>query len=442
MQYSVFLSALSALLFATMTTAQTPIRINMHIIGFDVDVATETQLRNIAAAGDGRYYSANNEADLNQALGQAVGMPNQGAQATQSNESEANNSAGKANPIAASGTVAGTINPLRDHDWYRFDVPRQGRLKLRLSGPTNLDLSFRLFNADIRDLSGWRSAPGVGADNEDLLHLKQPGTYYLEIADGHDDAETTESYTLTLEYQPGDDFEPNNRLGAAAAITPGQDVLASINPQGDHDWYAFTVDRQGTLDFLVTNPPDNLDVAFRLFDDDGRDLTGWRGARRVGGDNDALLALTRAGLYRLELADGSDDASAQEPYTLRTTFYPGDDYEPNPSFGQAAAITLGADVQASINPDRDHDWYRFTVPNPGKLDVLITDSPDNLDIAFRLFNADGRDLTGWRGARRMGGDNDAILELPEAGDYLLELADGSDNASSPQPYTLRLKRVP
>lgn len=556
-----FVSALVWALSAR-ALAQAPIHIDMHVIGFGVDAATEAQLRAIANAGNGRYYNAANEAELESALGQAVGVPGQGAPFAQSNESEPNDSFGKANTIAASGAVTGTISPLRDHDWYRFRIDRPGVLELRLGGPAKLDLAVRLWGPDANDLSGWRAAAGAGAANEAIFGLLESGAYTLEIADGSDDAESTQAYTLALQYQQGDAFEPNNHAGAASRIgasqelqasinpgrdhdwyavtvdkqgaldilikavpknldiafrlwspdlkdltgwkaapreggdnqgqldlaepgtylleladgnddkfspdpytlrigyqagdafepnntwsqatpvTLGQDVQASILPLREHDWYTFTVDRQGTLELLITNTPANLDVAFRLYNADGRDLTGWRGARREGGDNDAVLALTEPGRYVLELADGNDNASSKDSYTLKTRFHAGDDYEPNPSFGKARDIVVGQDTKASINPDRDHDWYRFAVAHPGKLKLLITDSPDSLDIAFRLLDPDGRDLTGWRAARRQGGDNDAILDLVAAGSYTLELADANDDASSAQLYTLRLEMAP
>ncbi len=420
------------------TYAQQRIPVNLTVIGLGVDSATEAQLQAIAQAGKGRYINATNEAELNQALGEALGV----STPSLVQEVEANNSLGQATPIAASTSITGSIDPLRDHDWYRFEVNSQGLLNLHLNNPSNLDMAFRLFSPDARDLTGWRVSPSIGGLFEAQLDLKGPGIYYLEFADSGDNANAPESYNFTLNFLPGDNLEPSNSFGQAVPLSATQITEASINPHQDHDWYRFTVDRQGLLELLITQMPEELDIAFRLFSPDARDISGWQVPPRLGGDNQVQLHLPEPGTYRLELADSGDNASSALNYRLELSYYAGDDLEVNNSFGKAHSLTLGQDVQASINPKGDHDWYSFEVSQQGLLNLLITDSPLDLDIAFRLFSPDATDITGWQQARAQGGDNDAILNLDQPGFYLLEVADAGDNASSADLYRLRLQFDP
>jgi hypothetical protein len=58
----------------------------------------------------------------------------------------------------------------------------------------------------------------------------------------------------------------------------------------------------------------------------------------------------------------------------------------------------------NILPLRDGDWYRVAIDWPGQGSVSVPDAPasvtidgvvpENLDVAFRLVDADQRDLTG------------------------------------------------
>lgn len=420
------------------TYAQQRVPVNLTVIGLGVDSATEAQLQAIAQAGKGRYINASNEAELNQALGEALGVTSPNLV----QEVEANNSLGLATPIAASSSITGSIDPLRDHDWYRFEVNNQGLLNLQLTNPSNLDMAFRLFSPDAGDLTGWRVSPTMGGLFEAQLDLKEPGIYYLEFADSGDNANTAEAYNFTLTFLPGDNLEPSNSFGQAISLSATQSIEASINPHQDHDWYRFTVDRQGLLELLITQVPEELDIAFRLFSPDARDLTGWQVPPRPGGDNQVRLHLPEPGTYHLELADSGDNASSALNYLLDLNYFAGDDFEANNSFGKAYPLTFGQDIQASINPKGDHDWYSFEVNQQGLLNLLITDSPPDLDIAFRLFSPDTGDLTGWQQARALGGDNDAILNLEQAGQYYLEVADGGDNASSADFYRLSLQFDP
>lgn len=180
-------------------------RFRLHVVGLAVEPGTEDQLRAIAAAAGGQYIGAGQTVNLTTALGQALGAPAapQAPASASSSEVELNDSLGRATPISDTASVAGTINPVRDRDWYRFTVGRQGSFQIRITNsPPEVDVAFRLLNPDAVDLTGWRAAPRVGGDNAATLELDLPGTYYLELADGGDDASSVNPYTLRLAFLP------------------------------------------------------------------------------------------------------------------------------------------------------------------------------------------------------------------------------------------------
>ena len=98
---------------------------------------------------------------------------------------------------------------------------------------------------------------------------------------------------------------------------------------------------------------------------------------------------------------------------------------------------MGEVTQGTILPRGDHDWYEIRVPNQGQLKVDITGSPANLDMVYRVWNADKGLILDWQAPLRAGGDVTGIADIPSSGVYYIEVADSRDDARSPESYTLK-----
>lgn len=116
--------------------------------------------------------------------------------------------------------------------------------------------------------------------------------------------------------------------------------------------------------------------------------------------------------------------------------------EPNDSFGQATPLVVSGSVSGAINPARDADWYTFTVERHGELRMQVSGVAPELDINLRVWNGNKDVLTNWYAPLAKGGNTDALVDLPAPGLYYLEVRDGSDDASSSQPYTLSATFTP
>ena len=111
--------------------------------------------------------------------------------------------------------------------------------------------------------------------------------------------------------------------------------------------------------------------------------------------------------------------------------------ESNDIFGTAGRLQVGEVVQGTILPHRDHDWYGILVPTQGQLQTDITGSPVNLEMVYRVWNADKGVILDWQAPLRAGGDVMGIADIAEPGFYYIEVADSRDDARSPEPYTLK-----
>lgn len=411
--------------------------ITVHVIGFDVDQETTDQLTAIANAGGGRYIPAENEAELTSALGEVT---NTTLQPTLTNEKEDNNSLGKANRVAPSGSVKGTIDPKGDDDWFIFETDLPGTLNLSVTNvPAELDIAARVFNADRSAVGNYINPLRAGAETEGVVHLTSAGRHYVTLLDGKSDAASSDPYTLNLEFLPADAFEPNNSFGRARSVAMDTDVFASILPQGDQDWFMFDVPRRGALHVRITEPPENLEVQYRVYSAEGSALVNWAPPLRAGADNIGVVDLPREGRYYLQISDVGDNAYSAAKYKLQLSFDSGDKGEPNETIGTATKIDPNAQLLASILPRGDEDWYYFDIDHPGAIEVAITQSPINQDLHFRVFTAERSAHMNWVAPLRAGADNVETVDLPSAGRWYLVVTDGKGDERSAQQYSLQLR---
>ncbi len=66
--------------------------------------------------------------------------------------------------------------------------------------------------------------------------------------------------------------------------------------------------------------------------------------------------------------------------------------EPNNSFNQANAITLGTSFKTSLNPASNPDYFKVTVPRPGILEMVAENVPANVGVQLKLFDASNQEL--------------------------------------------------
>ncbi|TWT45746.1 hypothetical protein RAS1_21760 [Phycisphaerae bacterium RAS1] len=352
---------------------------------------------------------------------------------------EPNGSAGRATLITPGTDAYGSILPVGDQDWYAFDVPRLGAATIRFSQMApEVDLHFRVLNSERADISGWLAPLKAGADNQAVVDLPAAGRYYIESGDGRNDAGAPAPYRLDLSYDAGDAAEPNNSAGAATRIEPNAQLLASILPRGDQDWFAFTVDHPGIVEVALTGVPAELDLHFRVLSPDWVDISGWVAPLRAGADNVAIVDLPTRGTYYLCVTDGKNDARAAACYALQLRYSRADDHEPNATIGAATEIGIGQDVSGSILPLRDVDCYSFELSQAGSAQISLTNVAPELDLVFRVLNAERVDVSGWKAPLRAGAETTAKVDLKAPGRYYLEVADAKNDARSTAPYTLRV----
>jgi serine protease inhibitor ecotin len=352
---------------------------------------------------------------------------------------EPNNTFGAAALVDIDSSFYANILPQGDVDWYAFDAPHQGELRILVTEvPENMDITYRVWDANRDVYAGWYNPLAPGGDTEAIVDLPSAGRYFLEVRDAGDNARAIEPYLLNLSFTPAMDiFEPNQTFGSAAVIAVDGSIKANILPKGDVDWYAFDVPHHGELQLSVTDVPQAMDIAFRVWTANRDVYDGWFRPLAPGGDTNAIVDLPEPGRYYIELRDNNNDARSIEPYTLSSKFMPAPDAnEPNNESSQATPLIAGEPVLGNILPRGDVDWYRIEALGADELSVVISEVPPELDINFRVRDEESKVIGGWFAPLAPGGNTEAIINLPGAGTYFIEVQDGRNDARSIQPYVI------
>jgi hypothetical protein len=340
-------------------------------------------------------------------------------------------------PAGFEGKLA--IYPRQDQDWLAIDVDHPGELRFVAANmPEDVDAYVRVYDANKDVIRDWVGPARKGGDVEGFADLPRPGRYFIQIKDGSDDVGSTKLFDLEFVFTPqADQFEPNNSQSEATPLTPGGLLAFNILPRGDADWFRINTAEQGELSVLVDESPDNLDLYFRVYDENNKVIRDWVGPPRAGGSAEGFADLPESGSYYLQVKDGSDDQRSVSPAVLSTRFIAtGDLFEPNNSFGAAQPLALGKKARGAILPRGDQDWFLLDAPRAGVFHVVVDDVDADLDLYVRLLDGDGKVIADWFGPPRKGGVTDAELSVPAAGSYRLLVKDGSDDGRSVKPYGL------
>ncbi len=354
-------------------------------------------------------------------------------------QAEPNDNIGSATVLSFDQPVQASILPRGDADWYAVAVDQHGELKVAITPmPANLDVVFRVWNANRDVITDWFAPLKEGGTAEGVIDLPAPDRYYLEVRDGADDARSVEPYTIQASFTPSADlYEPNGSFGAAAPMEVGAAISATILPVGDADWFAFTVPHHGELTLKVNNVAPDLAVFVRLWNANRDVISDWFRPLNEGGDTEGIFDLPAPGRYYLEVGGDSGQRSIQ-PFNLRLDFIAAvDNFEPNNDFGHASPLAVDRSAQANLLPAGDADWFAFDVPKAGELNLRVTNVAPELAVFFRVWNANRDVITDWFRPLNQGGNTEGVFDIVTPGRYFLEV--GADSGQrSIQPYSLQL----
>ena len=144
-------------------------------------------------------------------------------------------------------------------DWYRIEVPEEGHVDIVATGTETLTFGscnvFGYWNDAIREYGGFA---GYANDTATYNAISVgPGTYYIRIARYNGSG----GYKLNYTFTPcplANDAEPNQDYQSAAWLPSGRTMQGRLgyrnseNVTDNEDWYRFTVNKAGDVEFTAT----------------------------------------------------------------------------------------------------------------------------------------------------------------------------------------------
>ncbi len=341
---------------------------------------------------------------------------------------EPNDDAFQARRIRAGDEARGWIFPVGDVDLFRFEVPRPSHV--RFTTPTHA-LWRRLH---ILDSSGKLVAEGgaAGAAGEVAAQLP-PGEFFLRVVEWNGAAASAEPYTVRMETIEDDGVDDDGTPAQARPLDLGSQAATTIFPGRDRDAWSVSIPSAGRLHAWVV-PAGGMWVRLHALDAQCSLLaeTGAAGAA-AGLSWDAPGPAT----VTLRTMEWNDTGCSTNPCVVRTWFEPCDEMEAlsrNDTPETATPLELGEQVQASVHPNGDDDWYGIVVDFPGVLKVTGRQRAAHW-TRLELHESGGRRVADWGLTEP---EAPFRWEVPVlAGEYHLRVCEWNDSVGHPCPYTLR-----
>ena len=362
--------------------------------------------------------------------------------------------------VAVGGSATGEIQPAvgswRDHDWFAVTLEAGKTYRIDVKGAATGDgtLVYPML-VGVYDASGVLIG-GTGSDNggvgRNSLKAFAPdatGTYYV-AAQAHGAA--TGTYTVAVDEVLVDDFSAS--VATTGTVAVGGSATGEIGPavgsQGDHDWFAVTleagktyrIDVKGadTGDGTLANP-----VLVGMYDasggfiggtgdDDGG--TGWNSLKvfTPGADGTYYMAVRAHGDNTGTYTVAVEDVSTADDYSA--------------SVLTTGTVAVGGSIAGKVTlldaGRRDHDWFAVTL-EAGKtyrIDVKGAATGDGTladPVLDGVYDASGGFIGGTRDDNTGTGRNSLKLFSPDA-DGIYHVAARAHGANT-GTYTVAVEEV-
>lgn len=343
---------------------------------------------------------------------------------------EPNHDIDQATAIAGTAQLVGTILPRGERDQFLFDAPHHGEWAIAITdSPEGLDLELGVFpHPD----GGWLPDMSEAGDGRLVVDLPEPGQYVLRAWGRTGGMRSVEPYLLDLAFTPSPDtFEPNNTIEQAPVISGSGPLVGTILPRGERDQFIFDALHHGEWIITIADAPEDLDLELGVYPHpDG----GWLPDMSEAGDGRLIVDLPEPGHYVLRAWGRTGGMRSVEPYRLDLGFRASVDIgEPNNSVEEATPFGLGDTVTGTVLPRGERDQYLFSVGGPATARFVIQQSPPGVDLELGVFPfPDG----GWLRDLSESGDGQLVVELPEAGRYVLRVWGRTGGMRSIEPYVI------
>lgn len=345
-------------------------------------------------------------------------------------ESEANNSFDTADKIDLGKQLKGSIEKIKDVDFFTFTAKQAGVLEIAVTNlPDKTNTVVRVYNNHKKKVIQFSEKNGRSLIADRLI---SPGKYYVQLDCNRKSLDNHGQYILTLGYDTTDTNELNNSFDKATPIKLGTSTKGSIRSVGDKDFYKFEVPKPCVVSMRITSVPDTIDMGMKIYDLDKKRL----GVFHEGNGRSLMQeALLWRKSYYLELYDGGSNKSSSQLYQLELVADMSDTYEMNQSFSTATPIKLDDTIKASLNPVNDVDVYKFSLKQDNNTKISLIPSNAALRPTMTLYDTHKRKIKAYhvKNGKSLG----PTISL-KTGSYYIQLQNHNKRTKGANPYEMKV----
>ncbi|WP_029100310.1 S8 family peptidase [Brevibacillus thermoruber] len=295
---------------------------------------------------------------------------------------EPNNSMGQASPFPIESQIRGRLNPSDTIDWYKMDIPYDGKVTLRGSVTTSISspMAATFYSEN-------RTPVTYYIGNGDTLTVPaKAGRMLIKLQrSGGVNAFT---YVLTSSFAINPDrYERNNNMDTARPLVGNQiSVTGNFHEEGDQDWFSYYVREYGRLNITVTPDTKRMDLNMRI----GKQGQGWEEYDTGDRDDPTERAQKEVspGKYYIRISEYWRNQVNGE-YRLDLTYTPvrKDVNEPNDTYRQASHLANGTLMTGTLPTHTDSDWFQFTVDSESYVSVRAPFVPVSRGMRIEIYGS-------------------------------------------------------
>ena len=286
-------------------------------------------------------------------------------------ETELNNSKDTADVLPLNGYVKGNLSSSSDADWYKFTVDGNGCIKFDFDADftdESAEWGLEIYNSESTSyMYSFKFGGKNKVTSSSNLGLEK-GEYYAKVKYS---TYSTGNYKLSLSSEPDSHWEsePNNKIENADSAELNSYVSGNLSSSSDADFYKFTVDESGYVNFDFETKAEDGEWIFELFETPESNFSFYKKTFKAGDESNitADLGLDKGEYYikiRNSVWRGND-------YKLNLNFVKNDKWESefNNDFDTADEILPNSSISGCLMASNDKDYYKFTLEDDGYINL-------------------------------------------------------------------------
>jgi len=302
---------------------------------------------------------------------------------------EPNNTMATAKAFPIESQIRGNLGPNDTVDWFKVDIPYDGKLTLRASITARVSTPMAVIAYPDN-----RSPVTYYVGNGGTVTIPaKAGRMYLKLVRNGGVARFTYVLTSSFAINP-DRYEPNDSMGTARPLVGNQiSVVGNFHARGDQDWYSYYVRQYGLLQVSVTPDNKRMDLVMGIGKQENQRML-WDPLYDNGDRDDPTERASKEvspGKYYIRISEYEQNAVNGE-YRLNLTFTPvkTDENEPNNTYRQATPAT--SVMTGTLPTTGDYDWFQFTVNRESYVIIRAPMVPVSRGMQLALYNSDASKL--------------------------------------------------